>query len=149
MRQVSDEEFTGVLPSAWLSGLVRTARRRRVLLCLAPRADRFTDCGGEFSRCALRAFFHTLRAAAACLRARFASRLASFIRLRARLSSSLAIRTRCRATSACRRARSSGSVGSPGVEAPDAEASVPSLAREGRAPADCFSLAVFPMDLGW
>jgi len=53
--------------------------------------------------------FQILRAEAASLRARFASRFASFTRLRARFNSSFAIRTRCLATSACSRARSTGS----------------------------------------
>jgi len=61
--------------------------------------------------CSRRARFQALRAAAASLRARLASRLASLRRLRARLSSSLAMRTRCLATSACSRTRSSGSAG--------------------------------------
>ena len=53
--------------------------------------------------------FQILRVEAASLRARFASRLASFTRLRARFNSSFAIRTRCLATSACSRTRSTGS----------------------------------------
>src|SRR6185312_1454818 len=107
------------------------------------------DFAAGFARCALRAFFHALRATAACLRARLASRLASFTRLRARLSSSLAMRTRCRATSACSRARSSGSAGSPAADvvarAPAAEAFAPSRAPGGGVLVDRFSLAVFPM----
>jgi hypothetical protein len=60
-------------------------------------------------RCARRARFQALRATPASFRARLASRLASFSRLRARFSSSFAMRTRCLATSACSRTRSSGS----------------------------------------
>ena len=71
----------------------------------------FTTLDPGLSFWARRARFHTLRAAAECLRARLASRLASFRRLRARFSSSLAMRTRCLATSACSRARSRGSAG--------------------------------------
>jgi len=63
--------------------------------------------------CARRARFQALRATAASLRARLASRLASFRRLRARFSSSFAMRTRCLATSACSRTRSSGSAAEP------------------------------------
>ena len=92
----------------------------------------------------MRAFFHALRVASACLRARLASRLASFTRLRARLSSSLAIRTRCRATSACSRARSSGSAGSAAEGVLGGSVRLP-LAPDGTAPADRFFLAVFPM----
>lgn len=55
-----------------------------------------------------RSRFQTFRLAAACLRARRASRLASLSRLRARFNSSFAMRTRCLATSACKRARSTG-----------------------------------------
>jgi hypothetical protein len=80
-------------------------------LRLARCADFFTTLDPGLSFWARRARFQTLRAAAECLRARLASRLASFRRLRARFSSSLAMRTRCLATSACSRARSSGSAG--------------------------------------
>lgn len=154
MRQVSDDWITGALLSTGRVGSPRDARGR-MLLRLAPRGELLRDCGrrarlaagrGALSaRCALRAFFHTLRAAADSLRARLASRLASFTRLRARLSSSLAIRTRCRATSACRRARSSGFAGSLEGEAPGPEGSASSLAPERGVPADDFSLLVFPM----
>jgi hypothetical protein len=154
MRQVSDDWVTGPLPSIGLLGS-RPDAWRRVLFFLAPRGALLRDDGrrarlaegrGPVSaRCALRAFFHTLRAAADCLRARLDSRLASFTRLRARLSSSLAIRTRCRATSACRRARSSGSAGSLAGNAAGPGGSAPSLTPERSAPADDFSLLVFPM----
>ena len=148
MRQVSGDWVTGALLSTGFLGSPRDARWRGFFF-LVPRGELLRDGGCRArlaeargavpARWALRAFFHTLRAAAACLRARLASRLASFTRLRARLSSSLAIRTRCRATSACRRARSSGSAGSALGGMPGAEASAPSLA------ADDFSLLVFPM----
>ena len=82
---------------------------------LARLSDGFGDCttGSVRSR-PLRRFrrrvrFHALRASLASRRARLASRLASFSRLRARRNSSLASRTRCAATSACRRARSTDS----------------------------------------
>ena len=117
-------------------------RRRR-------RAVRAGASGRPFARCALRAFFHALRVAPACLRARLASRLASLTLLRARLSSSLAIRTRCRATSASSRARSRGSAGSAAEGALGAEASRLPLAPDGIAPADRFFLAGFPMQKAW
>ena len=116
---------------------------------LRPRGARAEAARAEFPRCALRAFFHAFRVAAACRRARLASRLASFIRLRARLSSSLAIRTRCLATSACSRARSRGSAGSSAAAAPELDlgeaASAPPRASDGGVPADRLSRAVFPM----
>ena len=153
MRQVSGDWVTGTLLSTGFLGSPR-AVRRRVLFLLGPRGAFLRDGGRRArlaeapgavpARCALRAFFHTLRAAAACLRARFASRLASFTRLRARLSSSLAIRTRCRATSACRRARSSGSAVSPLGGAPGPAGPAPAFAPE-RGPGEGFSLLVFPM----
>src|SRR5579883_546338 len=160
MRQVSDEWVSGA-PSSGLWCALRAVRRRRVLFLspLAPRAEplEISVCGerlvavgsaGGLARCALRAFFHALRAATACLRARLASRLASFTRLRARLSSSFAIRTRCRATSACSLARSSGS-GSSAAAAwlfrCGADASAPLPAPDGGAPAGRFLVAVFPM----
>ena len=154
MRQVSDDCVTGPLPSTGRFGSPLAARWR-LLLRLDPRGELLRDGwlrarlaagrGPLSARCALRAFFHTLRAAADCLRARLASRLASLTRLRARFSSSLAIRTRCRATSACRRARSSGSAGSLVGDAPGPEGSAPSLAPERSVPADDLSLLVFPM----
>lgn len=157
MRQVSVEGVSRALPSAWRLEAPLAALRRRALLREVPRPELFRvrgcrrrlpapDLPAGLARCALRAFFHTLRAAAACLRARLASRLASFTRLRARLSSSLAIRTRWRATSACNRARSIGSAAAAAPEvAPDAEASAASRAPGGGAPVDRFSLPVFPM----
>ena len=60
-----------------------------------------------------------------------------------------AIRTRCRATSASSRARSSGSAGSPAEGALGAEASGLPLAPDGIAPADRFFLAGFPMQKAW
>jgi hypothetical protein len=169
MRQASDEGVTAVLPSTWPSGagdavsLGEVRWRRRVLvrrlvrrgvgplafcargLCRRGRAVRVGASGLPFARCALRAFFHALRVASACLRARLASRLASLTRLRARLSSSLAIRTRCRATSACRRARSSGAAGTAAEGVLGAEALGLPFAPDGPAPADRFFFAVFPM----
>jgi len=160
MRQVSGELFTGAPPS-WLLGAAAgaAARRRPAPLPLAPprRPLGARGCevrlaaealGAGSARCALRAFFHALRATEACLRARLASRLASFTRLRARLSSSLAIRTRWRATSASNRARSMGSADSPAGACavdPAAERSVPLLAPDDDAPADRFAVAVLPM----
>src|SRR5512146_2918034 len=89
IRQVSDERDAG---ATGLLSAPRAARRGRVLFFL-PWAKRVCGCemrwaaeasGAGLARWSLRAFFHALRATAACLRARFASRLASFIRLRAR-----------------------------------------------------------------
>ena len=175
MRQTSDEGVIAVLLSTWLSGAGDawgvgdfSWRRRALLRRLVRRgAGPLAFCAGglwaralrrcgravrveasagaAFARCALRAFFHALRVAAACLRARLASRLASFIRLRALLSSSLAMRTRCRATSACSRARSSGSPGSPAASVPGAGAPGLLLAPDGTAPAGRFFFAVFPI----
>jgi hypothetical protein len=128
-------------------------RRRRALLRGESRAAggrrRAVLAEAESPRCALRAFFHTFRVAAASLRARLASRFASLTRLRARLSSSLAIRRRCLATSACSLARSSGSPGAlaPGA-APEPAASAPSLAPGAGAPATRFSRTVLPMRSG-
>src|SRR6185437_2861883 len=94
MHQVSVEGVGRVLPSVRRLGALPAARRRCALLRWVPRGEplrvrawrmRWAAAVG-LARCALRAFFHTLRAAAACLRARLASRLASFTRLRARLS---------------------------------------------------------------
>src|SRR6266403_5098565 len=87
------------------------ARLAAADLRFARGAAFFTTLDPGLSFWARRARFHTLRAAAECLRARLASRLASFRRLRARFSSSLAMRTRCLATSACSRARPRGSAG--------------------------------------
>ncbi len=166
MLQVSDDWVTGVLPSAGLSDASTIAVCRRVLLRWVRREEPFRACGralrrrvlplpaeasaADLLRCAaLRAFFHTLRAASACLRARLASRFASLSRLRARLSSSLAMRTRCRATSACSRARSSGSPRSPAGAASGPAPAVSPFARSraaaGGFPADRFSVAFFPM----
>ena len=166
MRQASDEGVIVVPPSTWPSGagdavgVGGVSWRRRGLLRRLVRGGvgplafcargvrrrwRVGASGLPFARCALRAFFHALRVASACLRARLASRLASLTRLRARLSSSLAIRTRCRATSACSRARSSGSAGSAAEGVFEAEALGLPLAPDGPAPADRFFLAVFPM----
>jgi hypothetical protein len=57
----------------------------------------------------------------------------------------LAIRTRCRATSACSLARSSGSAGSAAEVVAGGEAFASALAADDTAPADRFFLAVFPM----
>src|SRR5512146_291337 len=162
MRQVSDEGITGTLPSRWVPGDAPLAppRRRRSLLRAARRPEPLSvfepalrvppeASGAGLARGALRAFFQALRAAAACLRARLASRLASFTRLRACFSSSFAIRTRCLATSACSRARSSGSIGSSRAAAcavaGGTDVLAPLPAPDGGAPALRLSLAVFPI----
>jgi hypothetical protein len=99
------------LAGVFLAGAFATCLLRRVTRA-SPAAT--LRSGSPVRFCARRACFQALRAAPACLRARRASRLASFRRLRARLSSSLAIRTRCLATSASRRARSRGAMGTSG-----------------------------------
>ena len=98
------------------TGLRTTGLRTTGLRAVTDPTDRVFAAGSAFFDppfWARRARFHALRAAAATLRARFASRFASLRRLRARFSSSLARRTRCLATSACRRTRSGGSVVEP------------------------------------
>ncbi len=139
---------------AWLVLARLAPRPRRAFLRLAREAVvrlPADAAGAKSARCALRAFFHALRAAAESFRARLASRLASFTRLRARLSSSLAIRRRCFATSACSLARSRGSAGSPVAGAsrlaPGAAAFAPSPAPDNGAPADRFSRTDFPMQM--
>src|SRR6185437_10952972 len=156
MRQLSNYGVTGALPSGRPLPAPPPLRRCRADLRFTARAEASSACPcalrlpaemsrGGLARCALRAFFHALRATAACLRAR----LASLTRLRARFSSSLAIRTRCRATSASSLARSRGSAGSAAAGttgvATGGNGSAPSLAADGGLPADRFSLAVFPI----